>query len=213
MLKQELFNVLTMGPPILLLLNKTNLSSFSFDFYTLPSYSTHMIQLAFCYMLADFWFYWMHRLVHTKRFYWIHKKHHECKNTVVLASLNVHPIEFLIVDMVVIIGGPFILGNNIHFATVIAWMTWQILSNLDDHSGYELPWMFTKVIPFSATNTWHNYHHLLNIGNYAAHMVLWDSIFGTCIEYQDHFDEQEKKKGENEITRIEASSVGKVKTE
>jgi len=39
-------------------------------------------------------------------------------------------------------------------------------------------------------------------------MVIWDSIFGTCIDYQNHFDEMEerKKDGEYTITRIEAQT-------
>lgn len=100
------------------------------------------------------------------------------------------------------------LGSNCHVVTMFVFGIWQIISNLDDHTGYEFPWMFSKSLPWCANNTWHNYHHLYNIGNYSAHTIFWDIIFGTCKSYSDHFDVMEKKKiDKGKITQICAHTV------
>merc|ERR1712146_846271 len=154
-------------------------------------------------MGGDFCFYWGHRALHTEKLYWIHKIHHESKNCTAMSSLAVHPIELLIVDGATFFTAVFLLQGHIHVVTAYTWMIFQLLSNIDDHSGYDFPWFCTKIFPWSATNVFHNYHHLLNIGNYSAHMVFWDSIFGTDIAYLDHYDDQNAvKKDHSTITKI-----------
>jgi sterol desaturase/sphingolipid hydroxylase (fatty acid hydroxylase superfamily) len=173
------------------------------DFNDLPSIIVIWTQMLFCFFLADFAFYWGHRALHTKALYWVHKIHHESKNCVAMGALSVHPIELLIVDGATALIGIIALGGHIHVVTGYTWILWQVISNVDDHCGYEFPWMCTKIFPWSASNTFHNYHHLINIGNYSAHMLMWDSIFGTDIEFLDHFDGQhEKKFDEKTITKI-----------
>jgi len=182
----------------------------SFDFDDLPSYSKLLTQFVFCFLFAEFYFYWSHRLAHHPRFYWIHKKHHKAKNTVVMDAQYVSYWEFYGIDGPTIGGGILILGltSSTHFITFFIYTTWQLLSNLDDHTGYEFPWMFTKQLPWCASNTWHNYHHLFNVGNYSAHTIFWDCIFGTCKDYSDHFDVMEKKKTDKgTITQICAHTL------
>jgi len=117
--------------------------------------------------------------------------------------MSVHPLEWWFVDVGIVAPGVLILGSNLHVVTYLTLMLWAQIGNLDDHFGYDFPWMFTKIFPWSTSNTFHNYHHLVNIGNYAAHMVWWDSIFGTCGHYMEHFDKQEGlKKDKNSITQI-----------
>jgi len=77
-------------------------------------------------------------------------------------------IENLLLDMPTLVLGPLLLGSNIHFVGVFPWYLWQFISNLEDHCGYDFPWLGIKTFPFSANGTFHNYHHLINIGNYSA---------------------------------------------
>jgi len=181
-----------------------NICGISFDFADLPSYPKVLTQFVFCFLFAEFYFYWAHRLAHHPYFYdMVHKKHHEGRNTVVMDAQYVSYWEFYFIDSVTIIGGIMILGSSTHFVTFFIYTTWQLFSNLDDHTGYEFPWMFTKQLPWCASNTWHNYHHLYNIGNYSAHTIFWDCIFGTCKSYADHFDLMDKKKTDKgKITQI-----------
>ena len=154
-------------------------------------------------MSGDFFFYWGHRALHSEKFYWIHKEHHESKNVVVMSSMAVHYIELLVVDAATFWGAIMMLGSHCHVVTAYTWMIFQLLSNVDDHSGYDFPWFCTKIFPWSVTNVFHNYHHLLNIGNFSAHMILWDSIFGTDISFLDHIDDQNAaKKDHSTITKI-----------
>jgi len=181
----------------------SGLLRWSYDFDDLPSYPKLLTQFAFCLLCAEFYFYWTHRLAHTPAFYWIHKQHHLKKNTVVMDGQDVSIAEFLILDGLTVFGGILILGSNCHFLIYLLFSTWQLYSNLDDHAGYEFPWMFTKTAPWMASNTWHNYHHLMNVGNYSAHTIFWDCIFGTCKSYADHIDVMEVKKVEKDkITQI-----------
>jgi len=122
MLKTMIFNTVTFGPLFVVISNALGLINVSYDFDNLPSIGRHLLQLFVCYVFGDFWFYWMHRLAHTKKFYWIHKVHHESKNTVALASLNVHWLEFVFVDLIVLMGGPMLLGSSCHFSTALAWI-------------------------------------------------------------------------------------------
>ena len=120
-----------------------------------------------------------------------------------MSSLAVHPIELMIVDGATFFTAIMLLQGHIHVVTAYTWMIWQLISNIDDHSGYDFPWFCTKIFPWSATNVFHNYHHLSNIGNFSAHMVWWDSIFGTDITFLDHYDDQNAaKKDHSTITKV-----------
>lgn len=99
--------------------------------------------------------------------------------------------------------GSILMGGCSHEIVRFSFLAFQGWSNIDDHSGYEFPWMFTKIFPWSASNVFHNYHHLINIGNYSAHMIWWDSIFETSVEFIDHFEDMKQGKAdENDITKI-----------
>ena len=185
----------------------TGVNRFQTDFDNLPSYPLLLMQVFFCFVLADFSFYWLHRLAHHPKIYWIHKHHHEAVNPTVVSSMSVHPLEWIFVDFALVLPGLALLDDQVHYVTMISFYLWLWLGNLDDHLGYDFPWNFTKIFPWSATNTFHNYHHLVNIGNYAAHMQLWDLIFGTSKNFMDHHDHQEKeKKDKTAPTRIKLKS-------
>jgi len=180
----------------------------SYDFINLPSFPKFVAQFFMCFFWAEFYFYWAHRLAHHPKFYWIHKKHHEARNPTILDAQWVSYWEYFCVDIPAFVGSAIILGSNLHFMTFVLFTIWQTFSNLDDHAGYEFPWMFTKSLPWMASNTFHNYHHLYNVGNFSAHTIFWDIIFGTCKNYADHIDVMEKKKTDKEkITQICARTI------
>jgi sterol desaturase/sphingolipid hydroxylase (fatty acid hydroxylase superfamily) len=184
-----------------------DVNRWSTDFENLPSYPLLLVQVFFCYTMADFSFYWLHRLSHHPKIYWIHKHHHEALNTTVINSMSVHPLEWLFVDFALVLPGVILLDDKVHYVTLISFYLWLWFSNLDDHLGYDFPWGFTKIFPWSTSNTFHNYHHLVNIGNYAAHMVIWDSIFGTNKNFVEHFEHDEKnKKDKTGPTQIKLKS-------
>lgn len=204
MLKRTLINIVIIGPGLGLLFFKLGFLRMSLDFKQLPTISEFLFQFGFCFLMADFVFYWVHRLLHHPSLYqYWHKTHHESKNTVAMSALYVHPVEYILADGLTSALGIMLMGTATHEIVLYTFILWQGCSNIDDHCGYDFPWMFTKIFPWSASNVFHNYHHLLNIGNFSAHMVWWDSIFATNIEFLEHFEQQEKlKTDKREITRI-----------
>ena len=62
-----------------------------------PSYFEIMGQILFMMIMEDSSFYWGHRLLHTPFFYKrIHKIHHEFNNTISIAAVYAHPLEYLL---------------------------------------------------------------------------------------------------------------------
>lgn len=164
--------------------------------------------MTFAYFFADLFFYWGHRLAHHPRFYWVHKVHHEAVNTTVYNAMSVHPLEWWLIDVMTVTPGVLILWDKFHVVSYLSFMLWSQIGNLDDHFGYEFPWMFTKILPWSANNTFHNYHHLVNIGNFSAQMIWWDSIFGTCVNYVGDLETQEGlKKDKTAMTQIKIKAA------
>ena len=170
-----------------------NLVSMSYDFDEQPSYPKLLAQQMFCFCIDEFYFYWAHRLLHHPKLYWIHKQHHTASNTIAIDSMNISLQENFLLHTSAVLGGTLLLGSSGHVVTFYVVLLWQFISNIDDHAGYEFPWM-SNALPWSTSNTWHNYHHQYNIGNFSAHTIFWDCIFGTCKDFSDHFDRMESKK-------------------
>lgn len=56
-----------------------------------PCLTSTCLQMLFCMLVDDTWFYWGHRLLHTKLFYkHIHKQHHRFTQPIGISALYVH---------------------------------------------------------------------------------------------------------------------------
>jgi sterol desaturase/sphingolipid hydroxylase (fatty acid hydroxylase superfamily) len=76
-----------------------------------------------------------------------------------------------------------VLKRKMHAITLCTWLTFRLIETNDGHSGYEFPITMFKAIPFMSEPSYHNYHHLKNIGNYGSFTSIWDSIFQTNSEF------------------------------
>ena len=142
-------------------------------------------------------------MVHHPKLYWMHKFHHEAVNTVALAFQYFDLLDWLLVNNMAILLGPLILGSKCHVVTAITFFLYGFANNIDDHCGYDFPWMFSKCMPWIASNDFHSYHHKYGGGNYGTFTIFWDCIFGTCKDYIEHFEKMENKKmDKNTITKI-----------
>ena len=99
--------------------------------------------------------------------------------TVGIAGEYAHPLEFVFSNMLPTSVGPAILGYKCHLVTIIAWYIIRFAENLDGHSGYDFSWSPYRLIPFSGSAEYHDFHHAVNVGNYGSFFSLWDTIFGT----------------------------------
>lgn len=102
-------------------------------------------------------------------------------------------IEFILSNSIPGSIGPIVLSLfcSVNIVTVICWLVLGIILTTDAHTGYEWPWDFLKLLPFTAPAPYHDFHHSHNCGNYSSIFVLWDSIMGNNAEYYKY---QEKLK-------------------
>jgi len=150
-----------------------------------------LAQTMFFFMLVeDFFFYLTHRMLHHPRIYpHIHKMHHTHNTTVGIAAMYSHPIEFIISNMFPTSMGPLILGPNVHILSIFAWYIIRFGESLDGHSGYDFSWSPYRLIPFSGSAQYHDFHHSVNIGNYGSFFCIWDTVFGTNKAFNDYLKE------------------------
>jgi sterol desaturase/sphingolipid hydroxylase (fatty acid hydroxylase superfamily) len=86
-----------------------------------------------------------------------------------------------------------IFGKQVHICTHLLWTVMRISENLDGHCGYEFTWSPYRLLPFSTSAEYHDYHHLYNIGNYSSLLTLWDSVYGTNVAYFKHKEQEHNK--------------------
>ena len=158
----------------------TGESPVSVQYDELPSLQTIILHLLFFLICEDFSFYCTHRLLHTKYLYSkIHKLHHKYRHTVGIASEFAHPIEFVFGNILTTYSGVLILGRRTHFFTDCVWTFIRIAETTDGHCGYNFPWSPYRLLPLSAGEDYHNYHHQEFEGNYGSFSTIWDRLFGT----------------------------------
>lgn len=188
------FNVLVLVPIIAFAqLMLGILVDLDFGKETVPTTGKFLSQMIFCAFCDDLFFYFSHRLLHTKWLYQnIHKVHHKHIDTLWYAASAAHPIEYIFGNVLPATSGVLILGRSIHVTTAVGWLFSKSVESLDGHSGYQLSWSPFKVMPFTPGFGYHNFHHSRNIGNYCGQFHLWDTLMGTNKAYHEHRQELSK---------------------
>lgn len=155
-----------------------------FHISDIPDTMTLLYQLLLCCMIEDTLFYFVHRLLHTKKLYWIHKVHHAHTQTVGIASEYSHWIEFIISSAIPFVAGPNIL--HVHCYTYYIWLLLRIIKTTDAHCGYSFPFSPFSILPFQGTSAMHDAHHMNKAyGNFSSFFMYWDYICGTIIHIKD----------------------------
>ena len=97
-------------------------------------------QIAFCYLIEDVSFYFLHRMLHMRFFMrHIHYIHHQYFVTIGIASEYAHPVEMVLGNNLPFILGPMIIGKKCHLFTVLCWMFLRVTGTIEGHCGYEFP--------------------------------------------------------------------------
>ena len=136
-------------------------------------------------ILHDAWFYFGHRLMHTKPLYRWHKTHHLSVTPTVWNNDSFSVPDALSVQSFFILL-PFVLP--IPTAALIALRLFDQTKGMIGHSGYEhfagrlARWPF----PLVAT-VHHDQHHQRFTYNFANQFTWWDRLFGTL---DPSYDEQ-----------------------
>ena len=138
-------------------------------------------------LIEDFLFYHFHKFHHMKWIYpYVHKIHHRYSQTIGIASDYEHPIAYLMNSVIASTAYMFVLGKSLHLATVFVWLIVRTLEAMDGHCGYEFPWSPFRLIPFSNSAQYHDFHHSHNVGNYTSLFCFWDTIFGDNQAFYEH---------------------------
>jgi methylsterol monooxygenase/4-alpha-methyl-delta7-sterol-4alpha-methyl oxidase len=167
---------------------------FRFDLESFPDYFEIISQIVFFMICEDFLFYWCHRMLHHPKIYpYIHKRHHEYNITVSISSEYAHPLEFIFGNAIPYAAGSKILGSQVHIVTYIMWGIVRVMETVDGHSGYEFSWSPYRLLPLSGSSSYHNFHHLQNVGNYCSFFTLWDTLCGTNKSYFKHLAKKQKQ--------------------
>lgn len=158
----------------------------------LPSFRSLLWQVPVFYIIEDFYFYWIHRFLHWKRIYkYVHKVHHEYKAPFGLAAEYAHPVETMFLGIGSVLG-PFLFAR--HLLTLWIWLVFRIFETVEDHSGYDIPWNPTNLIPFWGGAVHHDFHHKTFEGPYSSVFTFWDWVFGTDKSFR--LNQQKLNRGE-----------------
>ena len=201
------FNHLIVSPLLLFPNYFYNTCPFSLEYEKLPSSIEIIIQTVFFMLIEDFSFYWSHRFLHNDKIYpYIHKIHHEYTDVISISSEFSHPLEFIFSNALTTNLGPLILGKRVHFTTFIMWIIMRICETSDGHSGYEFSWSAFRLLPFSGSSEYHNFHHLNTKGNFSSFFTFWDRILNTVNPSYVKFS---KKKQELYLKSINYENINK----
>ncbi|XP_065342982.1 fatty acid hydroxylase domain-containing protein 2-like [Cloeon dipterum] len=166
---QGVFNQIVVGLPVAMLAYKLMQWRGMPPTRELPTFQRVLFELPIFILIEEFGFYYSHRLLHHKSIYkYIHKKHHEWTAPVSVMAIYCHPVEHFFSNMFPILLGPFLLGS--HMATGILWFILAIITTLNDHSGYHMPFAFSS--------EFHDFHHL-KFNQCFGVLGLLDRLHGT----------------------------------
>ena len=133
-------------------------------------------------VVADFGYYWVHRLMHTRHVWRVHKWHHSPRYLYWLAGMRASVPQEYLVNIPYILAFP-LLGP-------IEWYVWAAIVT---HVGFKNDWQHMNVAWRSTWLEWilvtpryHHIHHSADPQHYVANLgdlfTMWDRLFGTYVD-------------------------------
>lgn len=176
-MKLVIFNLVLLG-----VLTFFGLSLVQGDFNTTsPTMLIFIEQFLLFLFLDDLCFYIWHRNLHENTFLLrkIHAVHHRVRNPAPLEFIYVHPIEWMVGSLGVVLAIFAIIEFYGQANAFVFWsyIVFRTLHELDIHSSTRS--ILFKYFPFFGTVEHHDTHHLRAIGNYASSLTYLDKLFGT----------------------------------
>jgi sterol desaturase/sphingolipid hydroxylase (fatty acid hydroxylase superfamily) len=122
----------------------------------------------------SFYFYWIHRLLHTNAFYRFHALHHRNTDVGPWSGLSMHPVEHMLFFGTIILH--FLLPT--HPLHLIFHLMYYALFAVTTHTGFEALW-FRNQKRANLGTFHHQIHHRYFECNYGSLDVPWDKLFGS----------------------------------
>lgn len=127
-------------------------------------------------------FYWVHRLLHEVPFLYrtIHKKHHKYIGSISIAAEYANPLETIFSSIIPL----FFLTAFVPVAPIVfaLWVVFRLFETYESHSGYCFDGSFLSQklnMTHSGYTLFHDFHHVVNKGNYGQGGIFWDYICGS----------------------------------
>ncbi|EFX79387.1 hypothetical protein DAPPUDRAFT_319685 [Daphnia pulex] len=134
----------------------------------LPTVEHTLIDFLVLFICEEVGVYYVHRLIHHPKLYIrVHKKHHEWRAPVAIASMYCTGTEYFLLLSAAAMG-PLLM--NPHIITQWVWYAFVQLRSVNEHTGYEFPWL--------PSAEHHNYHHIMSNACY-SHSYFLDWLHGT----------------------------------
>lgn len=128
-------------------------------------------------VLYDAWFYWAHRLLHTRAFYRFHHWHHRSVAPTVWSSDSQTVVETAMIQGFQVAAAALLPAGPL---ALIAHRIYDHVNGQFGHAGYEYFADPTTRYPSPMVcTTFHDQHHELFTWNYANYFSLWDRLMGT----------------------------------
>ncbi len=141
---------------------------------------TVLWQFGLYFVLFDAYFYWGHRLLHTR---WLHRKvhrfHHRSTSPTPLTAFAFHPVEGMIFNAFIPL---MLVVLDLHIISISVMYGYGIINSLLIHSGFEVfpkGWYKSPLTSWYLTPTHHDMHHAKFNSNFGGFMTLWDKCCGT----------------------------------
>ena len=134
-------------------------------------------------VLFDSWFYWFHRLIHTRPLYrWVHQWHHMTVTPVAWSNNSDRLVDNLFLQSYWLVAHFLI---PVASAVLLAHKIYDQITGVVGHSGFEHGgnWCWPPSPLVGVTH--HDQHHRYFRCNYATHFTLWDRLMGTLHPEHD----------------------------
>jgi sterol desaturase/sphingolipid hydroxylase (fatty acid hydroxylase superfamily) len=135
----------------------------------------HILSVLLALLLHETYYYWLHRLMHHKKFYkLLHKGHHDSIEVSSWTSFAFDPLEtiFQVLPFFIII---FLIP--LHIISIFFLLMVMSISAVINHLNYEIyPKFFRHCFPFNQLigATHHALHHKEFKTNYGLYFTFWD---------------------------------------
>lgn len=140
----------------------------------------------------DIYYYWAHRLLHTKRFVRFHRWHHKSRAPTVWSTDSQSPVETLMIQSFMVWAA--LLLPIPAFAFVLHRL-YDHFNGQFGHCGYEFfADRSTRFPSPMVCITYHDQHHELYNWNYGNYTSIWDRLHGTLHPDYDKLVEQRSGK-------------------
>lgn len=154
-----------------------------------------LYEFALYFVIFDFYFYLVHRSLHSEPLYsWMHKIHHRSVVPNPLSYASMTPLEGMAEGLIIPI---FLTLFTVHETSTYFILPFASLMGLYVHCGHEFAprWWYRQ--PFTKwliTPMYHDQHHQFFTCNYGAYTTIWDRVFGTMrSRFEEDFDKLKQR--------------------